>query len=176
MRYKKTPLEGSFLIDLEKREDERGFFSRVFCEEEFEKNGLENKFVQANTSWSQEERTLRGLHYQLPPFQEVKLVRCVKGALWDVIVDLRKGSKTFGKWFGALLTDLNRTMLYVPKGFAHGFITLQEGTEMFYLVSAPYSKEHEVGIRYDDPAFSIDWPAPPKVISEKDKIHPPFIL
>lgn len=175
MRYHKTPLQGSYLIDLEKREDDRGFFARFFCSKEFEKENLEKEFVQVNTSFSKNKGTLRGIHYQLAPKGEAKLVRCIKGSLYDVIVDLRPESPTFKQWYGAELTAENRRMMYVPKGFGHAFITLEDDTEALYLVSEYYSPTHERGIRYDDPAFAISWPLIPAVISDKDQSHPFFL-
>ncbi|NGX43823.1 MAG: dTDP-4-dehydrorhamnose 3,5-epimerase, partial [Chlamydiae bacterium] len=140
MKLMPTPLKGAFLIDLEKRGDERGFFARLFCREEFTQHGLESRFVQANNSLSVEEGTLRGMHYQLVPHEETKLVRCISGSLYDVILDLRKDSPTFGQSFGTVLSAENRRMMYVPRGFAHGFLSLEQDTEIFYLVSEFYSK------------------------------------
>jgi dTDP-4-dehydrorhamnose 3,5-epimerase len=176
MRYTPNPICGSFLIDLNLLEDERGFFSRLACQEEFLEKGLEGKIVQLNDSYSRYKGTLRGLHYQLPPFEETKIVRCIRGSIWDVVVDLRPHSNTFCRWFGHTLTEENRTMLYIPKGCAHGFITLEDNTEILYLVSEKYSKEKERGVRWDDPAFSISWPLEPRYISEKDRNHPLFSL
>jgi dTDP-4-dehydrorhamnose 3,5-epimerase len=168
MNFTETPLAGAYLVDLEKRGDERGFFARFFCEREFAGHGLENRFVQINNSLSVEEGTLRGMHYQLPPAAEVKLVRCLAGALWDAILDLRPRSPTFGRWFGAELSAENRRMMYVPQGFAHGFLTLRPDTEALYLVSAFYAPERERGVRWNDPRFAIAWPGAPRVISDKD--------
>lgn len=176
MKLIKTHLDGAYLIDLEKREDERGFFGRLFCSKEFEKHGLEAHYVQVNNSLSKERATLRGLHYQLNPMEEVKLVRCIQGSFYDVILDLRPASPTFGRSFGATLSSDNRRVMYVPKGFAHGFITLQDHSEVFYLVSQFYSKELERGIRWNDPQFKIAWPLQPIVISERDRTHPDFKL
>ena len=172
MLFNKTSLNGAYTIDLEKRGDERGFFSRFFCENEFKVNDLETKYVQINNSLSEKKGTLRGMHYQVAPLGEVKLVRCIKGALYDVIVDLRPNSPTFKKWFGTELNDNNRTMMYVPKGFAHGFITLTDEVEAFYLVSEFYAPEQERGLRHDDPNINIIWPIRPTDISEKDKNWP----
>lgn len=172
MRFTPTPLSGAFTIDLDKRGDDRGFFARAFCEREFAAAGLETRFVQINNSLSTRRGTLRGLHYQLAPAAEVKVVRCVRGALWDVILDLRAGSPSFGQWFGAELTAENRTMMYVPRGFAHGLITLTEDVEAVYLVSAFYAPEHERGVRFDDPGHGIDWPIAPVEISDKDRTWP----
>jgi dTDP-4-dehydrorhamnose 3,5-epimerase len=174
MRFIETPLKGAYLINLEKRGDERGFFARLFCEKEFGHQGLATKFVQINNSLSAQRGTLRGMHYQLPPAGEVKLVRCVRGSLFDVIVDLRPKSRTHLKWFGAELTAENRTMMYVPVGFAHGFLTTSEDAEAFYLVSSFYAPELERGVRYNDPAIGIQWPFEPMVVSAKDAAHPEF--
>jgi dTDP-4-dehydrorhamnose 3,5-epimerase len=168
MRFIETPLSGAYVIELDKREDERGFFARVFCEREFGDVGIETRFVQINNSLSKDKGTLRGMHYQLGKSAEVKLVRAVRGALWDAILDLRPGSATFGQGFGAELTAENRRMMYVPRGFAHGFLTLGEDTEAFYLVSAFYDPASERGVRWNDPRFAIQWPAEPQIISEKD--------
>ncbi|WP_181698998.1 dTDP-4-dehydrorhamnose 3,5-epimerase [Chthonobacter albigriseus] len=174
MIFTKSPLDDGYTIDLEPRTDDRGFFARVFCENEFEKAGLETRYVQANNSLSRIKGTLRGMHYQLHPAAEVKVVRCIRGSLWDCIVDLRPQSPTFGKWFGAELSAENRRMMYVPRGFAHGFITLTEDAEALYLVSAFYSPSHERGLRWNDPRFGIEWPIEPKEISQKDANWPDF--
>ena len=173
--FTETPLPGAFVIDLEMREDERGFFARAWCEDEFREHGLETRVVQCNMSYNNEAGTLRGLHYQLRPHSEVKLVRCTRGAIWDVIVDLREDSPTYKAWFGLELTADNRTMLYVPEQFAHGYVTLAPGTEIFYQVSEFYSPGHEGGIRWNDPAIGIRWPETEvRVISDKDASHPDF--
>jgi len=169
MKFEQTNLKGNFIINLEKKEDERGFFARYFCEKEFSEHGLNTKWVQINNSESKEMGTLRGLHYQRGPKAEVKLIRCLKGAIWDVVVDLRNKSATYGKWFGKKLSDKNRTMMYVPKGFAHGFISLEPNTEILYLVSDFYAPELEGDLIWNDPNVSIDWPIQPSVISDKDK-------
>jgi dTDP-4-dehydrorhamnose 3,5-epimerase len=168
MRFAPTPLAGAFVIELDKRADDRGFFARVFCEREFAAAGLDTRFVQINNSLSKDKGTLRGMHYQLGEAAEVKVVRCVRGALWDAILDLRPGSASFGQSFGAELSAENRSMMYVPRGFAHGFLTLEEDTEALYLVSAFYAPERERGVRWNDPRFAIGWPAEPQVISDKD--------
>lgn len=172
MIFEKTTLEGAYLIDLEKKGDERGFFARAFCQKEFSEHGLVSQFVQVNNSLSGQKGTLRGMHYQLPPFSEVKVLRCIKGSLFDVIVDLRSDSPTFKKWFGAELTAENRRMMYVPQGFAHGLITLEDNTEVLYLVSAFYSQENERGLRFDDPTIGIHWPMIPTEVSVKDRQWP----
>ena len=174
MIFNETPLEGAYTIELEKRGDDRGFFARFFCMNEYDKFGLDKNIVQINNSLSRDKGTLRGIHYQLYPKAETKIVRCVKGELFDVIVDLRKDSKTFGRWFGTELNEENRLMMYVPKGFGHGFITLHENTEALYLVTEFYAPEYERGIRWNDPRFNIEWPMKPIVISDKDQNHPDF--
>jgi dTDP-4-dehydrorhamnose 3,5-epimerase len=174
MQFIPTPLAGAYLIDLEKRGDDRGFFARAFCEQEFAAQKLVSRFVQVNNSLSAFKGTLRGMHYQLAPKAETKLVRCIRGALWDVILDLRAESPTFGQYFGAELSAENRRMMYVPKGFAHGFITLQDDTEAFYFVDEFYSPEQERGLRWNDPRFGIKWPAEPVVLSDKDRGHKDF--
>jgi dTDP-4-dehydrorhamnose 3,5-epimerase len=174
MRFTETPLKGAYLIDLEKRGDERGFFARLFCEKEFGEQGLATHFVQTNNSLSAQRGTLRGMHYQLPPSGEVKVVRCVRGSLFDAIVDLRPKSATYLKWFGAELTADNRTMMYVPVGFAHGFLTTSDDAEALYLVSSFYAPASERGLRYNDPAVGIEWPFDPIVVSGKDEAHPDF--
>jgi len=174
MIFHRTPLEGAFLIEPEKRGDARGFFARIFCEREFAEAGLETRFVQANNSLTAQRGTLRGFHYQLPPAAEVKLVRCIAGAIHDVIVDLRPDSPSFGRSFGAELSATNRLMMYVPRGFAHGFVTLTEDAEAFYLVSAAYAPELERGLRFDDPWIGAEWPVAPQELSAKDAAWPAF--
>lgn len=174
MIFTETPLRGAYLIDLEKRGDDRGFFARAFCEQEFGAHELATRFVQVNNSLSAQKGTLRGMHYQLVPKAETKLVRSIRGALYDVILDLRDGSPTFGKSFGAELTAENRRMMYVPKGFAHGFITLADDSEALYFVDEFYAPGQERGIRWNDPRFAIQWPIAPVVISDKDRSHGDF--
>ncbi len=174
MTLTKTPLAGVYVIELEKHGDDRGFFARVFCANEFRGLGLATNFVQVNNSLSATRGTLRGMHYQLSPKAETKVVRCIHGALWDVVLDLREGSPTFGRWFGAELSAENRRMMYVPKGFAHGFITLTDAAEAFYFVDEFYAPRHERGILWNDPTFKIEWPIEPAVISDKDRNHPRF--
>jgi len=169
MIFTETPLEGAYLIDLERRVDERGFFARAFCEREFAAHGLATRFVQANNSLTVQRGTLRGMHYQLAPKAETKLVRCLRGELFDAILDLRKDSATFGRSFGAALSADNRSMMYVPKGFAHGFLTLADDTEAFYMVDEYYAPEHERGVRWNDPRFDIRWPIEPLGLSDKDR-------
>ena len=174
MIFEETRLPGAHVIRLERKTDERGFFARAWCQREFEARGLVTELVQANISASRRKGMLRGMHYQVPPAAEVKLVRFTRGAIYDVILDLRPRSPTCGQWIGVELTADNYTMLYVPRGFAHGFQALTDGAEVFYQVSAFYSPEHERGIRYDDRAFGIRWPEPMTVISEKDREWPDY--
>jgi dTDP-4-dehydrorhamnose 3,5-epimerase len=172
MKFAPAPLHGAYLIDLERRGDDRGFFARFFCEAELAAQGLEGSIAQVNTSFSAKKGTLRGLHYQLPGSAEVKIVRCLRGALWDAIVDLRPDSPTFRRWFGARLDADNRTMMYVPRGFAHAILTLTEDVEALYLVSNSYAPQLERGIRWDDPAIGVEWPITPVEISPKDAAWP----
>jgi dTDP-4-dehydrorhamnose 3,5-epimerase len=172
MRFLETPLRGAFVIEPERFADERGFFVRTFCAREFEEQGLDPRVAQANLSFNDRRGTLRGMHYQRPPFAEVKLVRCTRGAIHDVIIDLRPDSPTFRGHFAVRLDSENRKMLYIPEGFAHGFLTLEDSTEVAYQMSAPYSPEHGAGVRYDDPVFGIVWPEPVRVIAERDRTYP----
>lgn len=174
MKFHKTPLHGAYTIELDKRGDDRGFFARLFCQKEFAAAGVPMTAVQINNSLSAKAGTLRGMHYQLPPAAEIKVVRCIRGALYDAIIDIRPDSPTFGKWFGVELTAENRLMLMVPRGFAHGFLTLTDDTEAFYLVSEYYGPEQERGIRFDDPRFGIAWPSTPVEVSAKDQTWPDF--
>lgn len=174
MLFHELELPGAYLIELEKRGDDRGFFARAFCKKEFGTKGLVTDIVQMNNSLSAEAGTLRGLHYQLPPHAETKIVRCIRGAIWDCILDLRSDSRTFGKWFGAELSAENRKMMYVPKGFAHGLISLTSDTETFYLVDEFYAPTAERTVRWNDPRFAVEWPIRPTVISDKDANAPNF--
>ena len=174
MKFNQSPLAGAYTIELEKRGDERGFFARFFCTDEFSEQGLCSSFAQINNSLTGNKGTLRGMHYQMMPSAEVKVVRCISGSLYDVILDLRPDSPTFGQWFGETLSAENRRMMYCPKGFAHGFITLEENTEAFYLVSDPYAPDLERGMRFNDPRFNIEWPIDPVEISDKDNTWPDF--
>lgn len=168
MIFTETKLDGAFLIDIEERTDERGFFARSWCQKEFEQHGLVPLVVQANISFNHKKGTVRGMHYQASPYEETKLVRCTRGAIYDVIVDLRRGSPTYCQWISAELTADNRRMLFVPEGYAHGFQTLTDATEVCYQVSQFYTPGAERGARFNDPAFSIRWPLDVTVISEKD--------
>lgn len=175
MIFTETKLKGAFIIDLEKREDHRGFFARTFCAHEFEAHGLNSAISQANMSLSKEKYTLRGMHYQIDGAEEAKTVRCTKGSLLDVIIDLRKHSETYLQHIQVELTEKNYRMLYVPEGFAHGFITLEENVEVTYFVSQFYTPGKEAGIRWNDPLFNINWPTNSPVISEKDAVHADYI-
>jgi dTDP-4-dehydrorhamnose 3,5-epimerase len=174
MVFTETGLAGAFLVDMERVEDERGFFARAWCTREFERHGLNRRLVQCSVSGNRVSGTLRGLHYQIAPHQEAKLVRCTMGALFDVIVDLRPGSSTYLGSFGTELTAANHRSLYVPEGFAHGYLTLTDEAEVFYQMSEFYAPEAARGIRWDDPALAIEWPAPVRVISERDRSFPDF--
>lgn len=172
MRFTESPLRGAFVVELEERTDDRGFFARAFCAKEFADHGINDKVVQANVSYNHVAGTLRGMHYQVPPAAETKFLRCTRGAIFDVIVDLREGSATRGQHFGAELTAANRKAILVPEGFAHGFVTLADESEVLYLVSEFYTPGCERGLRFDDPKLGIQWPRPVAVISEKDASWP----
>lgn len=174
MIFTPLALSGAFRIDIEKREDNRGFFARTFCSEAFAEHGLDNTIMQMNISMSRRQGTLRGMHFQRPPKAEAKVVRCLKGAIFDVLVDLRAGSPTYGKWVSAELTGDNRSMLYIPKGFAHGFQTLTPDTELLYLHTESYSAGHADGLLYSDPRLGIPWPLPVADISDRDTSWPPL--
>lgn len=174
MIFRHTPVLGAPLVALEEHADSRGFFARVFCERECAEQGLTSRFVQANLSHNTRKGTLRGLHMQTPPHEEAKLVRCVRGAIFDVVVDLRADSPTYLKWYGAELTAENRLALYIPEGCAHGFQTLTDDTDILYFVSEFYVPGAEQGYLYDDPAFGIEWPLPVSVISTKDAGWTPY--
>jgi dTDP-4-dehydrorhamnose 3,5-epimerase len=175
VRFETTPLPGAWLVELDPVRDERGFFARAWCRSEFEAHGLEGRLVQANVSYNRVAGTLRGLHYQTAPHEETKLIRCTRGALYSVIVDVRSGSPTRGKWFGVELTAENRRAIYVPRGFAHGYLALTDHAEAFYQVSEYYAPSSERGIRYDDPAIGIHWPGEVRVVSLKDRSWPDFV-
>lgn len=173
MIFTQTDLEGAFIIDLERIADPRGFFARAWDRNEFEEHGLETRIAQSNLSFNKRRGTLRGMHYQVAPHAEVKLVRCTRGAMYDVIIDLRQGSPTYARWIGVELTEHNGRMLYIPKGFAHGFQTLRDDTEAFYMMSEFYTPGAAAGVRWDDPSFEIEWPlGEPTEISEKDRAWP----
>ncbi|MCC5937645.1 MAG: dTDP-4-dehydrorhamnose 3,5-epimerase [Lunatimonas sp.] len=176
MHFEETILKGAYQIKYNKIGDERGFFTRTFCQREFQEHGLTANVAQGNLSFSKKSGTFRGFHYQVAPHQETKLVQCIQGSIFDIIIDLRTESPTFKKWYGTELSAINGTMLYVPKGFAHGFITLEDDTLVSYLVSEFYSPTSERGIKWDDPQFGIQLPIPISVISEKDLSHAYFEL
>jgi dTDP-4-dehydrorhamnose 3,5-epimerase len=175
MLFQETKLKGAYILDLERREDHRGFFARSWCMKEFEDHGLNSQFVQINVGFSVKKGTLRGMHYQIEPYQEVKVVRCTMGAIYDVIVDLRRNSPTYKQWIGFELTSENRRMIYVPEGFAHGYQTLKDNTEIYYPTSQFFAPEFAHGNRYNDPSFGIKWPVPVECISESDRSWPDFV-
>jgi dTDP-4-dehydrorhamnose 3,5-epimerase len=174
MDYHETKLPGVLEIRIAPQQDDRGFFARTWCQTEFEEHGLSSRLVQCSLSFSTQKGTLRGIHYQLAPHAEIKVVRCTRGSIYDVVVDLRVDSPTFKNWIAVVLTSENRNMLYVPEGCAHGFLTLEDHTEVFYQMSESYHAESARGVRWDDPAFGIAWPENVRVISERDRTYPDF--
>jgi dTDP-4-dehydrorhamnose 3,5-epimerase len=174
MKFHSTNLNDAYLVQLEPARDDRGFFARTFCAEEFASHGLQTNYPQHSISFSARKGTLRGMHYQLAPHSEAKLVRCIEGAILDVIIDIRPDSPTYRRWQQFELSDVNDCQLYIPKGFAHGFQTLSDHVEVSYLISTPYKPEAARGIRYNDPAFGITWPLPVTEISERDLHWPDF--
>lgn len=172
MIFHGTKLQGAFEIHLDLKADDRGFFARTWCEKEFSSHGLNPKLVQCSISFNTRKGTLRGLHYQAVPHAETKLVRCTRGAIYDVVVDLRPQSPTFKEWIAVVLADKKRNMVYVPEGCAHGFLTLEDESEVFYQMSEFYDAESARGVRWDDPAFQITWPGKVEVISERDRTYP----
>jgi dTDP-4-dehydrorhamnose 3,5-epimerase len=174
MIFTKTVLNDATIVDIEKKEDERGFFARSWCRHEFEAHGLNPNLAQCNISFNPQKGTLRGMHIQVQPHEEAKLVRCTRGSLCDVIIDLRPDSSTYKKHLSVDLTSENRRMLYVPEGFAHGFLTLEDATEVFYQISEFYRPGSQRGFRWDDPAFAIAWPAEVRLISDRDRSYPDF--
>jgi dTDP-4-dehydrorhamnose 3,5-epimerase len=174
MLFRDTTLNGALLIEPERREDERGFFARTWCQDEFASNGLETCFVQCNISFNKRKGTLRGMHFQADPYPEARLVRCTQGAVHDVIIDLRPRSATFKQHWSVVLSAENRLMLYVPKHFAHGFLTLVNDAEVFYQMSESYHPDAARGVRWNDPAFGLKWPGEVQVISERDQTYPDF--
>ena len=174
MIFTETKLKGAFIIDIERVEDGRGFFARTWCQREFEAHGLNPRLAQCSISFSKHKGTLRGMHYQAAPCEEAKLVRCTAGSIYDAIIDLRPESATFKKYFGLVLTPHNHKMLYVPEGFAHGFLTLEDNTEVFYQISEFYDPESQAGVRWNDPAFGIQWSDEVRVMSPRDRHYPDF--
>lgn len=175
MIFNATEIPNAFTVELEKREDDRGFFARGWCQHEFGNHGLPNRIAQMNISFNRRKHTLRGFHYQVTPYQEDKLLRCVRGAIHDVLIDLRPESPTFMRHIALELNAANYRMLLIPKGCANAFMTLVDDTEVTYLVSEFYTPAAERGVRWDDPAFTINWPAEPAVISDKDRNWPDFV-
>lgn len=174
MVFKETKLKGTFLIELERHADSRGFFARSWCAKEFEDHGLNSKLAQCSVSFNARKGTLRGMHFQAPPFLEAKVVRCTQGVLYDVVIDLRRESPTYKQWVGFELSAENRNMLYVGEGCAHGFLTRADGTEIFYQISEFYKPDLSRGVRWNDPAFGIVWPAEPEVMSDRDRAYADF--
>jgi dTDP-4-dehydrorhamnose 3,5-epimerase len=172
MIFTESPLAGAFIVDMNRIEDERGFFARSFCADEFAAHGLAAGMSQCSVSFNARRGTLRGLHFQAAPHDEDKLVRCTAGAVFDVIVDVRAGSPTYRRWFGTELRGDNHRALYIPKGFAHGFISVADDTEVLYMISVPYAAGFARGVRWNDPAFGIQWPIEPAVISTRDAGYP----
>ena len=172
MIFKETEVRGAFVLELERVEDERGFFARTWCQKEFQMHSLVSHLVQTSISFSKKKGTLRGMHYQAPPYEEAKLVRCTRGAIFDVVIDLRPESPTLNQWIGIELTPDNYKMLYAPENCAHGYVTLEDSTEVTYLISQFYRRDAEQGVRYDDPAFGVRWPIEVQIISRKDRSWP----
>jgi dTDP-4-dehydrorhamnose 3,5-epimerase len=174
MYFHETKLPGVFEIHLDPHSDERGFFARAWCRKEFETNGLNPGLVQCNISFNARKGTLRGMHFQAAPHAEAKLVRCTRGAIYDVVIDLRPQSPTYKAWIAVTLTSANRHMVYIPENCAHGFLTVEDKTEVFYQMSEFYNPESARGIRWNDPAFQVSWPGKVEVISERDENYPDF--
>jgi len=175
MIFHKTELEGAYLISINKLEDERGFFARSWCQREFEDQGLNSRLVQCNLSYNKLQGTLRGMHYQVSPYQEAKLVSCIRGTIYDVIIDLRRESPTFTEYLAVILSAEEHNMLFIPEGFAHGFLTLEDETTVFYQMSEFYAPEYARGLRWSDPTFGIEWPAAVQVISARDANYPDWV-
>lgn len=176
LKFTKLALNDAYLVSCEPHRDDRGFFSRSFCQSEFEKLGLKCQIIQSNVSYNKIRGTLRGMHFQKEPHSEAKLVRCTRGSIFDVIIDLRPNSETYCKWVGFELTEDNNDMLYIPEGFAHGFQTLSDKTEVSYQMFSPFVANAASGVRWDDPVFKIIWPLEPTIISEKDLSYPDYCL
>jgi len=176
MNFIETKLKGAYIIDIKKIEDERGFFARAWCQNEFKTYNLNPNMAQLNVAFSHKQGTIRGMHYQESPWQEAKLVRCTNGGIYDVIIDLRRDSPTHKQWIGVELTEENRRMLYAPEGFAHGYQTLQDDTEMYYQTTQFYAPEFARGVRFDDPVFGIVWPLSVEIISNQDRSWPDYSI
>jgi dTDP-4-dehydrorhamnose 3,5-epimerase len=176
MIFGETRLKGAYTIDLERVDDHRGFFARTFCREEFNKRGLNSSVAQCNISYNRKKGTLRGMHYQVAPHSEAKLVSCIAGSIYDVIIDLRANSETYCQWLAVEVSAQQRGMLYIPEGFAHGFQSLEDDTEVFYQMFQFYESTAGCGVRWDDPVFAIEWPDGPRIISDRDKSYPDFRL
>jgi dTDP-4-dehydrorhamnose 3,5-epimerase len=174
MRFHQTDIPGVFQIHLEANVDDRGFFARSWCQKEFQRHALNDQIVQCSVSFSKKKGTLRGMHYQAAPYPETKVVSCTKGAIYDVVIDLRRASTAYRHWVGVQLTAADRNMIYVPEGCAHGFITLEDETEVLYKMSEFYHPDLAEGVRWDDPAFAVSWPVPVEVISDRDRSYPDF--
>ncbi len=174
MIFKETGLKGAYIIELELQADERGFFARTFCRQEFEEYGLNPHIAQGNISYNKKRGTLRGMHFQAAPYEEVKVISCTRGSIYDVIIDLRRDSPTRCQWFAVELRADNYKMLYVPEGFAHGFQTLKDDTVVNYQMSESYHPDYAWGVRWNDPSFGIKWPLKPTIISDKDKNFPDY--
>lgn len=174
MKFVETDFKDCYIIDVKREIDRRGFFARVWDKEIFEKYNLNTDLVQCSISFNEKKNTLRGMHYQIHPYQEVKLVRCTNGRIFDVVIDLRRDSKTYKRWMGIELTRENFRMIYIPEGMAHGFQTLEDNTEVFYQISQQYMPQYSRGIRWNDPSFSIKWPYELPILSEKDGKYPNF--
>lgn len=175
MIFSPIPLKGAFVLELEERGDERGFFARSFCQKEFQEHGLNPRIAQCSISWTGKRGTLRGMHYQVAPFEEVKIVRCTRGRVYDVIIDLRPTSETFKRYFAVELSGVNHKQIYVPEGFAHGMQVLEDDSEVFYQVSEFYSPECSRGVRWNDPAFGIEWPISNPIMIDRDRNYQDFI-
>lgn len=175
MRFEATPIEGVWVVEPERREDPRGYFARTWCAEEFRARGLRERLSQCSVSFNAKAGTLRGMHYQTAPEEEAKLVSCPRGRIWDVALDLRRGSPTFCKWYGTELSAENGRALYVPPGCAHGMVTLEDDALVSYFISTPYSPVHQAAVRWDDPAFGIAWPVASPTMSDRDRALPDFV-
>ncbi len=174
MNFEPTNLAGVFVVEISPQTDERGFFARTFCGDEFAAHGLNPAVAQCSISFNAKARTLRGMHFQAAPHEEDKLIRCTSGAIFDVLVDIRRDSPSYGKWFGTELSSANRRALFAPKGTAHGFLTLEDAAEVFYMISVPFAAGFGRGFRWDDSEIGIEWPAQPEVMSERDASYPPL--